>query len=151
MKNWFECSIIYATESGLSAAFKLTAQRGKSVKCMNKRASWPLTRWLHVKKNECLPYVLFSGHISGPIPACSFPLSLISRAGPHQQHLSFGLSLWWMDGNNTAILSFGIFAHLLMAVKSFAETPVRCGYFQKPFQLPWMIDPFALRYLSTEY
>lgn len=48
-----------------------------------------------------------------------FPLSLISRAGPHQQHLSLELSLWWMDGNDTTILSFGIFAHLLMAVRSF--------------------------------
>lgn len=116
----------------LSAVFKLTAQR-KNLSNVWIKERADLWQDDCVRKNECLPYVLFSVDISRLIPAHSFPLSLISRAGPHQQHLSFWLSLWWMDGNNITILSFTIFAHLLIAVKSFAVTPVHCGHFQKSF------------------
>lgn len=114
-----------------SDALKLTAQGKKSIKCVNKGVNPPLRRWLCGKKWFSAIRALLCQYFQAD--SCSF-ISLISYrlAGTRQQHLSFWLSVWEMDGNIT-ILSFTIFALLIMPVKSFAVTPVHCDHFLKPF------------------
>lgn len=113
----------------LLTVFKQSAEK-KIVKCIHKAVTQLLRRWVCEKKMN-----IYHVHFNLLIFLGWFLLIYF----PYQHNwkspatFSFWLSAWWMIRNNITILSFTIFAHLLMPVHSSAVTPAHCGPLQKPF------------------